>query len=42
MLPEYNDRILFAQGLAPIVELRNNIKFEADDVKNVMRYIKVN
>lgn len=39
--PEYNERVLFAQALAPLIELRGYVKFALEDVKKVMKYIKV-
>ncbi|XP_018788030.1 PREDICTED: lipase 1 [Bactrocera latifrons] len=38
--PEYNERILLMQALAPIVQLHGFVRFKTDDVRQVMRYVK--
>ncbi|XP_050338919.1 lipase 1 [Bactrocera neohumeralis] len=40
--PEYNERILLMQALAPIVQLHGFVRFKSGDVRRVMRYVKAN
>ncbi|XP_017494240.1 PREDICTED: lipase 1-like, partial [Rhagoletis zephyria] len=38
--PDYNERILLMQALAPIVQLHDFVRFKADDVRRIMRFVK--
>ncbi|XP_053960573.1 lipase 1 [Anastrepha ludens] len=40
MHPEYNERILLMQALAPIVQLHDLVRFKSVDVRRVMRFVK--
>ncbi|XP_054082567.1 lipase 1 [Zeugodacus cucurbitae] len=40
--PEYNERILLMQALAPIVQLHGFVRFKSGDVRRVMRFVKAN
>jgi len=41
LLPEYNERVLFMQALAPLAKLKDAVRFKTEDAKMVMKFVKV-
>ncbi|TMW44025.1 hypothetical protein DOY81_010896, partial [Sarcophaga bullata] len=38
--PQYNERLQFVQALAPTVALKGHVKFDSQDVRRIMKFVK--